>query len=228
VRGRRAPRTDTGGAGDLLAGVRAIARDRALAVVTAATSVAQVGAGTLPVVVAVFAERHGDAPAAGWLLTAGAVGGLAGSLVWTWRPAPPRLAAGIVLAGLVATGMPLLLGAATSSILVLGALFVVSGVCNGPLFGALLLVRHQQAPEHLRSQVFALSAGATLTANAAGAALAGLVAGAASSWQLVLAGAPAVLAGTAGTLTLRRRRPARTSTPAHEGADRSPFESTST
>ncbi len=200
---RRAPRPDD--AGDLLGGVRAIARDHVLAPVTIATSLGQVGAGTLPVVAAVFAQRHGDAPAAGWLLTAVAVGGLAGSLLWTWRPAPVRLAAGVVMVGLVATGIPLLLGAMTSSILVLAALLVVSGACNGPLFGALLLVRHQHAPEHLRSQVFALSAGAKLTANAVGAALAGLLAGVPGSWQLVLAGAPPVLAGAAGARTLRRR-----------------------
>ena len=170
---------------------------------------------------AVFAERHGDAPAAGWLLTAVAVGGLVGSLVWSLRPAPARLGAGIVMAGLVATGIPLVVGAATSSILVLGALFVVSGVCNGPLFGALLLVRHQHAPEHLRSQVFALSAGARLTANAAGAALAGLLAGAQRAWHLVLAGAPPALAGTAGTLTLHRQSK-RTSTPAQGGVEPGP------
>ena len=45
--------------------------------------------------------------------------------------------------------------------------------------------------------MFALSAGAKLTANAAGAALAGLLAGAPSAWHFVLAGAPPVLAGAA-------------------------------
>ena len=139
---RHARRPGTHATGDLLGGVRAIARDHVLAPVTLATSLGQVGAGTLPVVAAVFAERHGDAPAAGWLLTAVAVGGLAGSLLWTWRPAPPRLAAAVVMAGLVTTGIPLLLGATTTSTLVLAGLLVVSGSCNGPLFGALLLVRH--------------------------------------------------------------------------------------
>lgn len=196
-----------GRAGNLLAGVRVIIGSRVLGTVTAATSVGQVGAGMLPVVAAVIAAREGDASVAGWILTAAAIGALVGSLMWTWRPAPSRLTALVVTVGLIGTGVSLVGGAAVGSIITLATLFALSGLFNGPLFGALLLVRHQYAPDELRSQVFALGAGAKLTANAAGAGLGAALAGAATTTQLLVAGALPVLAGVAGSLVLSRSRP---------------------
>ena len=49
-------------------------------------------------------------------------------------------------------------------------LFALSGVADGPLFGALLLTRQDRAPVEARSQVFTLGAGAKITAAALGAA----------------------------------------------------------
>ncbi len=205
--GRRAVlRHGRGWVEELAAGVRAVLGSRVLGTVTAATSVAQIGSGMLPVVAAVFATRNGDPSDAGWLLTVIAVGASVGSLLWTWRPAPPRLAAAVVTIGLVATGVPVMCGAAVSSSLALAGWFAISGLFNGPVFGALMLVRHQGAPEAVRSQVFALGAGAKLTANAAGAGLAGALAGLASPWQLLVAGALPVLGGVGATLALGRGR----------------------
>jgi MFS family permease len=190
----------------LLAGLRVLARDRVLAVVTAATSIAQLGAGALPVVVAVIATRAGSPAQAGLLLTVLTAGSLVGSLLWTWRPAGPDHAPRTVFAGLVGTGLPLAVAAFAPSIAWTGVLFAVSGVANGPLFGALLMTRQRFAPEHARSQVFTLGAGLKITAAAAGSALAGLAAGLPSATQLLLLAACSVLAGVGGAVILRHVR----------------------
>jgi MFS family permease len=85
--------------GALTGGLRAVARSRPLAAVTAASSAEQLGVGALPVVVALLAARAGTPAAAGWLLTALAVGALAGSLLWVWRPLPPQHAPAVVMVG---------------------------------------------------------------------------------------------------------------------------------
>src|SRR4051794_23675273 len=154
----------------LLLGARAIAADRTLAVVTGATSVAQLGFGALPVVVAVAADRRGDPSTAGVLLVAMTVGGLIGSLLWTWRPAPPHLAARVVVVGLLVSGAGLGLAAPAASLGVQAALFAVAGAADGPVLGALLVARDRHAEPAARSQVFTLGAGTKITAGAAGAA----------------------------------------------------------
>jgi hypothetical protein len=188
-----------------LAGVRVLGRDRVLATVTAATCAGQLGAGALPVVAAVLGERRYGAAWAGWLLSASAAAALAGSLTWTWRPAPAARAPLIVLAGLVGVGLPLAAASWASSAPVVAALFAVSGLFQGPLFGALLLTRQNQAPRPLRAQVFAVGAGAKITASAAGAALGGALAGAPSAVQLLHAGAWPAVAGGVGLAVLRPR-----------------------
>jgi|tagenome__1003787_1003787.scaffolds.fasta_scaffold20827680_2 hypothetical protein len=198
--------SEEGGSGSLLTGIRAVARDRTLGVVTGATMVAQLGFGALPVVVAVAAQRRGSASSAGLLLVAMTVGGLAGSLLWTWRPVAPRLAARVVVLGLLVSGLPLALAGFTASIGVQMALFALSGLADGPVLGALLVVRDRRAPPSARSQVFTLGAGAKITAAAAGAAGIGVVAGAATPVLLVVAGAAPVLAGAAGLIALPRGR----------------------
>ncbi len=196
-----------------LDGIRVMLHDKILATVTIATSVGQLGAGALPVVAAVLAVRSHDAAAAGWLMTAFAAGGLVGSLAWTWRPASPANAARVVMAGLVGVGIPIAVAAGSSSLPMTAALLAVSGIFNGPLFGALLTTRQLRAPEGLRSQIFTLGAGAKITATAAGAASAGVIAHASSPAQLVVVATFPLLAGTLGTLRLprpERRSPLRT------------------
>ena len=190
----------------VLAGLKVIANDRVLATVTWATSVGQVGAGALPVFLVVIADRAHIPALAGLLLAATAVGGLLGSLVWTWRPAQPRRSPAVVMAGLVGIGVPVLAGATVaSSPPVLAVLFGLSGIATGPLFGALLTVRQDRAPVALRGQVFTLGAGVKITATAAGAALAGAAVSSGTSTQLALAASVPMLAGVFGAVALRRR-----------------------
>jgi MFS family permease len=190
----------------LSAGVRAIAGDRVLGTVTVASSLGQLGPGALAVVAAVLATAQGRPGATGWLLAAIAVGGLFGSLWWTWRPAATERAARTVMFALLGIGTPLALAAAaTSSLPATAALFAVSGLFLGPFTGALFTVREDRAPEAARAQVFTISAGLKTTAAAAGAALGGAIAGFAAPVQLLLVAGSPLLAGLLGSLVLPRR-----------------------
>jgi MFS family permease len=205
--GAAEPAGPRGGAAEpagLLAGLRAIVREPVLATLTAATSLGQFGAGMLPVVVAVAATRAGSPAAAGWLLTAVAAGALAGSLLWTRRPAPPEHAPRWVVLGLAGTGLPVLAGAAHPALPVLAGLFLLAGVADGPLFGALLTTRQRWSPPELRGQVFTLGAGAKITASAAGAALAGTLSGFATGSQLAVAGTIPLAAAALGAAGFAR------------------------
>lgn len=197
-------------AADLFGGLRAIVREPVLATLTGSTSLGQLGFGMLPVVVAVAASRAGDPAAAGWLLTATAAGGLVGSLLWTRWPARPELSPRWVVLGLAGAGLPVLAGAAHPTLPVLAVLFAVSGIADGPLFGALLTARQHWSPAGQRSQVFTLGAGAKITAAAAGAALAGALAGGPTGGQLAIAGGIPVLAALAGAAGFARAQTART------------------
>jgi MFS family permease len=186
----------------LRAGARALVHDRVLGSVTLASGLGQLGPGALPVVTAVVAARLGSPAAGAWLMAAVPVGGLLGSLLWTWRPAAPGRAPTVVMLTLVAMGVPLALAAGAPSIPVLAALFALSGVFIGPFTGALFTTRQDHAPEGLRAQIFTLGAGIKTTAAAAGAALAGTVAHAPTATQLLLVAAAPILAGALGTLLL--------------------------
>ena len=70
--------------------LRLLLRDRVLGLVTAATTLGQVGLGALPVVVVVLAHRANAPTAGGWLLTTFAIGALLGSISWIVRPARAR------------------------------------------------------------------------------------------------------------------------------------------
>lgn len=201
----RRPAKAAGEQPPLRAGAVVLVRDRVLGAVTVATGLGQLGPGALPVVAAVIAGRLHAEAASGWLMTAVAAGGLVGSLLWIRRPAEPRHAPRVVMAGTIGVGVPLGVAALAPSIPVLTGMFALSGVFLGPLTGALFTARQSHAPEGLQAQVFTLGAGIKTTAAAAGAALAGVIAGAPTSAQLLLVAASPILAGTLGALMLPTR-----------------------
>jgi hypothetical protein len=194
------------GSVQLREGVRTLWRERVLGLVTGATSLGQLGFGALPVVVAVVAVRRGEPTGAGLLLAALTAGGVVGSLLWTVWPAPPARAPQVVMAGLLGTALPVAAGAMTASTAVLAALLVLSGIANGPLFGALLVTRQRFAPANVRTQVFTLGAGLKTSSTAAGSALAGLVAGWSTGTQLLLVAACPFVAALGGAVGLRLTR----------------------
>lgn len=183
--------------------LRLILRDRVLGSVTAATTLAQMGLGALPVVVVVLAHRANAPTAGGWLLTTFASGALLGSIAWIVRPASPGQAPVIVMAALVLTGMPLMVAASSPSLGWTAALFGASGFFTGPLAGALFTTRQEQSPDGARAQVFTLGAGLKLTAAATGVTAAGALAHEPTATQLLLSAACPLLAGAGGALLLR-------------------------
>lgn len=187
----------------LTAGITAIVRDRVLATVTAASTLGQLGPGALAVVAAVLAAAQGRPSATGWLLSAVAVGGLVGSLGWTWRPASAARSPRIVVLALIGIGAPPAVAASTTqSLPFTAALFALSGVFLGPFTGALFTTRQDRAPEDAQAQVFTLSAGLKTTGAAAGAALGGAIAGLPVTAQLLLVGAGPLVAAALGGAAL--------------------------
>ncbi|MFE1317322.1 MFS transporter [Kitasatospora phosalacinea] len=155
----------------LTEGLRTVWRRRELRAVTAATCLAFLGLGGLTGTAVLLAARSGREAAGGLLLTAFALGALAGTLLLTrpWaRTAPRRLA----LVGLTGTGAGLALAAAVPALPVAVGCFAVAGACDGLVLTATLRIRAAHSPPHRLAQVFTLGAGLKVSAAAIGSALA--------------------------------------------------------
>ncbi|GII76266.1 hypothetical protein Sru01_12480 [Sphaerisporangium rufum] len=190
----------------LVAGLVALWRVAELRAITAATCLAFLGVGALTTTTVLLAGSMGNPAAGSWLITAFALGALAGSLAaarWGTRLPAARQAE----LGLFGIGLALGAAALTGSPVAAAALYAVAGVCDGPVLAATLRIRAEHAPEHARAQVFTVGAGLKITAAAAGAGLAGLAATAPPA--LLLLGIAALqLAAAALCRALRPRRPA--------------------
>ncbi|WP_328724857.1 MFS transporter [Streptomyces sp. NBC_00259] len=157
----------------LVAGPVVVWRVRELRAITGATCLAFLGIGGLTTTAVLLGGG-------GALMTAFAVGALAGSLAAArYRPRlpAPRLAEAALL------GLGLALAAAAAVALVpspgpwlLLPFFTVAGLCDGVVLTATLRVRSDHAPPGTRPQVFAVGAGLKISAAACGAGLAGLFA----------------------------------------------------
>lgn len=156
-----------------IAGLRHIFGHRPLAVVTASSSLTQLGQGGLAVAaVALSIDRIGSPADAALLVTAFAVGSLVGAVVETARPtrARPHVVMGL---GFLATGVFTVLAAADLGTAWTVVVIGISGAFTASTSAAMLLLRNRLSPPHLRSQIFTVGAGLRASASAAGAALAG-------------------------------------------------------
>ncbi|MFD1210571.1 MFS transporter [Arthrobacter sp. GCM10027362] len=153
-------------------GLRRIFSHRPLAVVTASSTLTQLGQGGLAVAaVALSIERIGSPSEGAAVMTSFAIGSLLGALCETARPTRHRPQY-VMMAGFFATGL-LTIAAAFD----LGTMWTIiaiglSGVFTASTAAAMLFLRNRHSPSHLRSQVFTVSAGLRVSASAAGAALA--------------------------------------------------------
>jgi MFS family permease len=190
----------------LSGGMKTIVVDPVLRTVTAASSLGQLGFGALPVVAAVLASGKHQPAATGWLMAAVAVGGLLGSLLWTWRPMSPRRAPSVVMISLIGSGAALAVAAGVSSLPLAAVLFTASGVFIGPLTGALFTTRQEHATDEVRAQVFTIGAGLKTTSAAAGAALGGALAQLPITIQLLVTAGSPLLAGALGAVSLGIQR----------------------
>ncbi|MBD3002889.1 MFS transporter [Streptomyces sp. 5-10] len=185
--GASAPPPGTSVVADLTAGLRAIVRNRSLARATATSVVSCVGQGALltcwpPLGAAVF----GGADRGALLLSATAASALVAGAVLSRHPRPPRPDTVLLGGTLLLVLAPLL--AATGHPAALIAAVLLTGAAEGPQLTALFAIRHREAPERLRGQVFTTGASLKITGFALGAALAGPLATWSLPGALVVAG----------------------------------------
>ncbi|MBD3556971.1 MULTISPECIES: MFS transporter [Streptomyces] len=204
-RGDRGTRTASM-AGDLLAGVRIIVARPALARATLASTVSCVAQGMLTACVPLLGERVlGGAGRGAALLSCAAVSALLATAVLARFPR--ALAPGTVIWAGALVQAAALASAATGSPLVLVVAFLATGCAEGPQLAALFTVRHREAPERLRGQVFTTGASVKITGFAVGAATAGPLATRSLPAALLLAAAVAAAAAPAYFAIRADRRP---------------------
>ncbi|MGW1054767.1 MFS transporter [Streptomyces sp. NPDC001118] len=178
--------------GDLAAGLRVIVGKPQLARATLASAVCCVAQGMLTACVPLLGDRVlGSAGRGALLLSGAAVSALLANAVLARFPQSVTPDSVIWGAALIQAGALALAATGRPAVLVLGLL--LSGIGEGPQLTALFAVRHREAPDHLRGQIFTTGASLKITAFASGAAIAGPLA----TWSL-----PGTLATAAGVAAL--------------------------
>lgn len=205
---RAAP--DTPALRQLAGGLGILVRNRALLRVTAVTSVSLAGTAMLVVSTPVLGAAFlGSAESGALLLSGMAVCSLLANLALARRPlalTPDTLVLVCVL--IQATGLAL--ACAVPHLPVLLAALALTGAVEGPQLTALFSVRHREAPEHVRAQVFTLGASLKISAFAVGAAVAGPLADvSALSCVAAAAGVQLLAALVHAALTRPAARPTR-------------------
>ncbi|MER6028762.1 MFS transporter [Streptomyces sp. NPDC001851] len=158
--------------GDLAAGMRVIVTRRRLARATLLSVLCCAAQGMLAACAPLLGERVlGGAGRGALLLSCAAFSALAANAVLARFPrsmAPDSIiwAGALIQAGALAL-------AATARPAVLALALLLTGIGEGPQLTALFAVRHREAPDRLRGQIFTTGASLKITGFAAGAALAG-------------------------------------------------------
>ncbi|MFJ7192710.1 MFS transporter [Streptomyces bacillaris] len=190
-------------------GVRAIAGSRSLARATLTSVLSCAAQGMMTACLPLLGERAvGGAGFGAALLSCAALSALLANAVLVRYPhavapdtvlwAAPLLQAAAL--GLAAAGGPVALVVAVG----------VVGLAEGPQLTALFAVRHREAPEGLRTQVFTTGASLKITGFAVGAAVAGPLADRSLTGALLVAAGTAALAVPAWLALRPGGRPART------------------
>ncbi|MFD5702939.1 MFS transporter [Streptomyces lasiicapitis] len=181
---------------DLASGFRAIGRTRPLARATLTSVLSYVGVGMLVACAPLLGEQAlGTTGSGTFLLATLAAASLAANALLARRPGLLRPDA-TILGSTLALTVALLLAATVSPV----ALFVamaVAGAGTGPQLTALFAVRHREAPERLRGQIFTTGASLKITGFAIGAGIGGPIATCSLSGSLVTAAVFEVLAALA-------------------------------
>jgi MFS family permease len=182
------------------AGFAAIATRRPLLRATVTSTVSYVGIGMLIACCPVLGAQRLGSPARGALLiSAIAAASLAANAMLARRSTTgtPDIR---IFASTLVIGAGMAAAAAASGWLTMAAV-AASGVGEGPQLTALLAVRHREAPEHMRGQIYTTAASLKIAGMAAGAALAGALAGRSVTTCLLLAAAAELCAAAAYLLT---------------------------
>ena len=203
-------RADAAGPGPLAphrqvaAGFAAIVTRRPLLRATLTSVVSYVGIGMLLVCCPVLGAQRLGVPSRGALLiSAMAAASLTVNAVLArrpWRREPDVR----VLASTLVIGVSMAATAAAPGWLVLAAV-ALGGAGEGPQLTALFAVRHREAPDHMRGQIYTTAASLKIGGMAAGAALAGPLAGRSVTGCLLVAAAIELCAAAAYLLCGVRR-----------------------
>ena len=206
----------------IAAGFAAIVTRRPLLRATVTSVVSYAGIGMLIVCCPVLgAQRLGGAARGALLIAAIAATSLAANAVLARRAS--RGAPDIrVFVSTLTIGVSMAAAAVAPGWLVVLAV-AAGGAGEGPQLTALFAVRHREAPEHMRGQVFTTAASLKIGGMAAGAALAGPLAGRSVTSCLLIAAGIELCAAAAYLLTGRREKRAEgTASPAADRAAAAP------
>ncbi|WP_346048801.1 MFS transporter [Actinomadura chokoriensis] len=178
---------------DLAAGMRVIAEKRPLARATLVSVVCCTAQGMLTACLPLLGERVlGGASQGVMLLSCSAISALAANALLARFPraiAPDTI---LWVSALVQAAALALATAGRPAALIVA--LVATGIGQGPQLVALFAVRHREAPENLRGQIFTTGASLKITGFAVGAAIAGPLAAWSLPGALTLASVLAVVA----------------------------------
>ncbi|WP_433354399.1 MFS transporter [Microtetraspora malaysiensis] len=181
---------------DLVSGVRVIVRRPSLARATLASTVSCIAQGMLMACIPLLGERVlGGASRGAVLLSCVAISALVANVVLARFPrsvAPDT----IIWASALVQAAALALAMWGQPVVLIVAVLLV-GIGEGPQLAALFAVRHREAPDHLRGQIFTTGASLKITGFALGAAVAGPVVTWSLPGALALAASVTVLAALA-------------------------------
>lgn len=181
---------------DLAAGIRIIVGRPPLARATLTSVVSCVAQGMLTACIPLLGERVlGGAGRGAVLLSCAAVSALVANAVLARFPRSVTPDT-IIWASVLVQAVALALATARSPVVLIVAV-LIAGVGEGPQLAALFAIRHREAPEHLRGQIFTTGASLKITGFALGTAVAGPVATWSVRGAVTLAASMSVLAAVA-------------------------------
>lgn len=196
-------------------GFTVLVRNAPLRRATCASTLSCAGIGMVTVCYPLLGAAHLRGPADGaLLLTVLATASLLANAVFARHPLPWSPDRTVWLSTLV-LALSCTVAALAPGVPGLVAAAAIAGVGEGPQLTALFAIRHREAPEHVRAQVFTTAASVKITGLAAGAAAAGPLA----TWSLpacLIAAAAVQL--SAAAVYLRRSEGHRLGAPLHLGA----------
>jgi hypothetical protein len=158
--------------GRMTEGVVYLMRHRPILLVTASSTLTQIGAGAFPIAAVVFSLQHWhQAETGGWIVTAFSIGTLVSAVAVAIRPIdklPPAL---VMASGFALTGILIVLAALNASLAWTIAFVGLSGLFSAPSIAAMFELRTIHSVASVRAQVFTVGSGLRAAAGALGAAL---------------------------------------------------------
>ena len=206
---------------DLLSGFVAIVRARFLARATVTSVISYIGVGMLVTCSPVLGEEAlGTTNSGTFLLASLAAASLIANAIAAKHPDSLRPDT-TVLAGTLVLAAALLLAATVSPVPLFLAM-VLAGAGAGPQLTALFAIRHREAPERLRGQIFTTGASLKITGYAVGAGIGGPIATWSLSGSLVVAAGFEILAAASYVAFTAAGRERARDLDGHRGTERVP------